>query len=44
MIYQFVQTKPERYFGIEKVWINETRVSITDPERSLIMVNLLKQR
>jgi len=36
MIYQFVQVKPERYFGVEKVWIGETRVTITDPERTLL--------
>jgi len=35
-IYQFVQVKPERYFGTEKVWIEETRVTITDPERTLL--------
>jgi len=31
-----VQVKPERYFGIEKVWIGEARIEITDPERTLI--------
>ena len=35
-IYQFVQVKPERYFGMEKLWIQETRVTITDPERTLL--------
>ena len=35
-IYQFVQVKPERYFGTEKVWIGEARVTITDPERTLL--------
>ncbi|MBW2339211.1 MAG: hypothetical protein JRF50_02530 [Deltaproteobacteria bacterium] len=35
-IYQFVQVKPERYFGTEKVWIQEARVTITDPERTLL--------
>ena len=35
-VYQFVQVKPERFFGIEQVWVNESRVSITDPERSLL--------
>jgi predicted transcriptional regulator of viral defense system len=34
--YQFVQVKPERYFGTEKVWIGEARVTITDPERTLL--------
>jgi len=35
-IYHFVQVKPERYFGTEMVWIQEARVTITDPERTLI--------
>jgi predicted transcriptional regulator of viral defense system len=35
-LYQFVQIKPERFFGTEKVWIGETRVTITDPERTLL--------
>ncbi len=34
--YQFIQIKPERFFGIEKVWVSDTRVSITDLERTLI--------
>jgi predicted transcriptional regulator of viral defense system len=36
MTYQFVQVKPERYFGTEKVWIGEARVTITDTERTLL--------
>jgi predicted transcriptional regulator of viral defense system len=36
MTYQFVQVKPERYFGTEKLWIEEARVTITDPERTLL--------
>lgn len=35
-IYQFVQVKPERFFGIEDVWVNESRIKITDPERTLL--------
>ena len=35
-IYQFVQVKPERFFGIEEVWVGETRIKITDPERTLL--------
>lgn len=35
-LYQFVQVKPERFFGIEQVWVNEARISITDPERTLL--------
>jgi predicted transcriptional regulator of viral defense system len=34
--YQFVQVRPERYFGTERVWVGEARVTITDPERTLI--------
>jgi predicted transcriptional regulator of viral defense system len=36
MLYRFIQVKPERYFGAEKVWIGEVRVTITDPERTLL--------
>ena len=36
MVYQFIQVKPERFFGTEKVWIGEARVTITDPERTLL--------
>ena len=34
--YRFIQVRPERFFGTEKVWIGEARVSITDPERTLL--------
>jgi len=34
--YQFIQVKPERYFGMEKLWIGESRIDITDPERTLL--------
>lgn len=34
--YQFIQIKPERFFGTEHVWIGEARVTITDPERTLL--------
>ncbi len=34
--YQFVKVRPERFFGTEKVWIGESRVTITDLERTLI--------
>ena len=34
--YRFIQVKPERHFGIEKVWVGDARVSITDPERTLL--------
>ncbi len=35
-IYQFIQVKPERFFGIEETWVGETRIKITDPERTLL--------
>lgn len=35
-IFQFVQVKPDRFFGTEKVWIAESRVTMTDPERTLL--------
>lgn len=35
-IYQFIQVKPERFFGIEQVWVQESRIAITDPERTLL--------
>ncbi len=34
--YRLVQVRPERYFGCEKVWVGETRVTVTDPERTLL--------
>jgi predicted transcriptional regulator of viral defense system len=36
MLYKFVQTKRERFFGAMKIWIGEARVAITDPERTLL--------
>jgi predicted transcriptional regulator of viral defense system len=36
IVYRFIQVKPERFFGTEKVWIGEARVTITDPERTLL--------
>ena len=35
-VYQFIQVKPERFFGTEKVWVGEARVTITDPDRTLL--------
>jgi len=35
-VYQFVQVKPERFFGIEETWVGESRVKMTDPERTLL--------
>jgi predicted transcriptional regulator of viral defense system len=34
--YQFVQVRPGRFFGVQQVWVNEARVGITDPERTLL--------
>ena len=34
--YRFVQVKPERFFGIEGVWVSEARIKMTDPERTLL--------
>lgn len=36
MWYQFIQTRPERFFGVEKIWVGEARVSITSLERTLL--------
>lgn len=36
MVFQFVQVKPQAFFGIEEVWINEARIKIMDPERTLL--------
>lgn len=35
-VYQFIQVKPERFFGTQRVWVGEARVMITDPERTLL--------
>ena len=35
-VYQFVQVKPARFFGSEKVWVGEARVAVTDLERTLL--------
>ncbi len=34
--FQFIQVKHNRFFGTETVWIGESRITITDPERTLI--------
>ena len=36
MWYQFIQTRPERFFGVERIWVGEARVSITSLERTLL--------
>ena len=35
-MYRFIQVRPERFFGTEKVWIGDARVAITDLERTLL--------
>jgi len=42
-IYQFIQVKPERFFGTKEVWIGEARVTVTDMERTLIDGLLMPQ-
>ncbi len=42
-LFQFIQTKSERYFGTKKIWVGEARVTITDPERTLIDGLLMPQ-
>jgi predicted transcriptional regulator of viral defense system len=34
--YRFIKIRPERFFGTEKIWIGESRVTVTDLERTLI--------
>ena len=34
--YRFIQVRPEYFFGMEELWIANTLVSITDPERTLL--------
>jgi len=34
--YRFMRVKKEHYFGIEKVWIGQSQIQITDPERTLL--------
>jgi predicted transcriptional regulator of viral defense system len=34
--YQFVKIKPEYFFGIEEVWINESKIKMTDIERTFL--------
>lgn len=34
--YHFIEIKKEYYFGIEKVWIGQSQVHMTDPERTLL--------
>ncbi|MBN1914817.1 MAG: hypothetical protein JW769_02890 [Parachlamydiales bacterium] len=34
--FRFIKIKKEHYFGIEKVWIGQSQISITDLERTLL--------
>jgi predicted transcriptional regulator of viral defense system len=34
--YRFIQVKPARFFGTEKVWCGDARITMTDPERTLL--------
>jgi len=36
ILYEFIKIKPERFFGFQDYWIGEAKVTITDPERTLI--------
>jgi len=36
VLYEFVKVKPERFFGAKDYWVGEAKVTITDPERTLI--------
>ena len=35
-VYQFIQVRPERYFGTERIWMGDARVTITNLERTLL--------
>jgi len=35
-LYHFAQIKKEYFFGIESVWVNQSRIFMTDPERTLL--------
>jgi len=34
--YRFIRIRPDRFFGTEKVWIGDARVSVTDLNRTLL--------
>jgi len=36
VIYEFIKIKPDRFFGIKDYWVGESKVPITDPERTLL--------
>jgi len=35
-LYRFIRVKPRRFFGTRKVWVGDARVTVTDPERTLL--------
>ena len=35
-VFQFIRVKPERFFGTKDVWMGESRIKVTDPERTLL--------
>lgn len=34
--FQFIKIKPEHFFGIEEVWLHESKIKITDRERTFL--------
>jgi len=36
VLYEFIKIKPERFFGTKDYWVGEAKVTIMDPERTLI--------
>ena len=36
ILYEFITIKPERFFGVKDYWVSESRVTITDPERTIL--------
>jgi len=36
ILYEFITIKPERFFGVKDYWVSESKVTITDPERTFL--------
>ncbi|GAG33018.1 unnamed protein product, partial [marine sediment metagenome] len=36
ILYRFITVKPKRFFGTKDYWVGEAKVTITNPERTLI--------
>lgn len=34
--FHFIKIKKELFFGFQKIWVNEAKIQITDPERTLL--------